>query len=360
MVMKRHLLIVCILPALILSSILASCDSANNRIISTPIFPEAVEQHIDLDMLGDAYWYAREISGIESLLVERNGVIVAEEYFTEEGVDRPHHVWSVTKSFTSALIGIAIEEGYIGSVDQVLSDYIGSVVDSLDEEKGNITIHQLLTMTCGLEWYEIGVSSIFGDWMDAPDQVDFILDLPIVDPPGTRFNYSDGAAHLLSVILTEASGMSTLDFARQYLFEPIGIESVEWAVDNRGYCLGGVGLYVTTRDMLKLGRLFLDQGYYEWNPVVPAGWVDLSTHAHVSTDDAVPFGPEYGYFWWRGFEHGQHYYFANGYSGQFIFSVPGRDLVVVATAETKDRDEAGEQWYKIIDIIVNRIIPAAY
>jgi CubicO group peptidase (beta-lactamase class C family) len=299
---------------------------------------------------------------MKCLLVARNGVLVSEEYFQEEdGPESQHDVRSVTKSLTSALIGIAIEEGFIENVDQTLADFlVGSVVDSLDEAKGQITIRQLLTMTCGLEWFEIGAYSEYNDWITAPDQIEYILNKPMVTTPGMVFNYSDGAAHLVSVILTEATGMNALEFAEQYLFAPLDISGRPWRTDNRGYNLGGVALEITPRDMLKFGTLYLQNGVYEGVQVIPAAWVSASTESHISTNNAVPFGPNYGYYWWIGRAYSHDYYFANGYGGQFLVVVPDWNLVVVATGNWRGigRDQAGEQWYNIISVIMNNVLGA--
>lgn len=178
--------------ALIFLLILSTCDKSPVKEESP--YPLAEAQNIDGHKLAEAYAQARQIGGMKCLLVARNGVLVSEEYFHEEdGPESLHDVRSVTKSVTSALIGIAIREGFIENVDQTLAEYlVGSVVDSLEEAKGQITIRQLLTMTCGLEWFEIGSYSEYGNWITSPDQIEYILNKPMVTTPGTVFNYSDG------------------------------------------------------------------------------------------------------------------------------------------------------------------------
>ncbi|NIN10857.1 MAG: serine hydrolase [Gemmatimonadales bacterium] len=316
-------------------------------------------QGIDNEQLAQAYAQAEQIEGIKSLLVAQRGALLAEQYFNGHGPNALHDVRSVTKSFTSALIGIAIREGFIQDVEMTLADFLGGLVDNLDEEKGRITIRQLLTMSSGLEWHELGSYSEFNRWMSAPDQLEYILDKPFVDPPGARFNYSDGGAHLLSVILTEATGLSALDFAQQYLFEPLGVGDRQWLVDNQGYNVGGAGLQVTSRDMLQFGMLYLNAGAAGSHQIVPPGWATTSTQAHIATATALPYGPHYGYLWWVGSAHDHDFYFATGYGGQFIVVVPDLDLVVVATCEWHYvAARANEHWYDIIRLIVERVIPA--
>jgi CubicO group peptidase (beta-lactamase class C family) len=349
-----------ILGSLIFFLILSTCDK--DPVKEESPYPLAEAQNIDGQKLAEAYAQARQIEGMKCLLVARNGVLVAEEYFREDdGPESLHDVRSVTKSVTSALIGIAIEEGFIENVDQTLADYlIGSVADSIEKEKGQITLRQLLTMSCGLEWFEIGTYSEYSNWITAPDQIEYILNKPMVTTPGTVFNYSDGAAHLVSVILTEATGMNALEFAGLYLFAPLDISGRPWRTDNRGYNLGGVALQITPRDMLKFGTLYLQNGVYDGKQVIAAEWVSASTQSHISTNNAVPYGPNYGYYWWTGRAYARDYYFANGYGGQFIVVVPGWNLVAVATGNWRGigRDQAGAQWYNIISVIMNDVLGA--
>ena len=209
-------------------------------------------------------------------------------------------------------------------------------------------IENLLTMTGGHEWRELGGSSEFPIWINSPDQIDYVLDKPVVSPPGTRFDYSDGGAHLVSVVLSVATGMSAHDFAERYLFEPLGIGDTWWPVDNRGYNIGGAGLQISPRGMLAFGTLYLNGGNLG----------NRQTGTHVPTGNTLPYGPRYGYFWWRGNAAGMDFYFATGYGGQFIFVVPESRLVVVATCEWRYAiPQANSHWSGIIDLIVNQILP---
>lgn len=343
----------------LIMAVSVSCGDVDHYRIATPIFPLAEESRIDHIRLADAYWEARINGSLKSLIVERSGTVVAEEYFFYENPDSAHHVWSVTKSFTSALIGIAIENGYIDSENQKIAEYIAPLTDSLPQQIGSITIEQLLTMSTGLEWHEIGETTDFPDWMDSDDKLTYILEKPFTSEPGELFNYSDGAAHLMSIVLTEATGMKALDFANEYLFGPMGIDNIHWEKDNRGYNYGGWGLIISPRDMLKFGRMYMDGGMYDGQQVVPEDWATWSTSPRITTNDVIPYGPDYGYYWWCGEEHDYYLYYAMGYSGQFIVNIPELDVVVVATSKTASyREEAGAQWDFVINLIINRIIPA--
>lgn len=173
-------------------------------------YPAAEAQGIDGAALAGVVATASEIEGMKWLLVARNGALVTEEYFNGQNPDSLTEVRSVTKSVTSALVGIAMREGFITGVDETLTDHFGAVTDDLDPVLGATTIEDLLTMRAGHDWQEIPGPSEFGDWVSAPDQVDYILAKPLVNPPGTLFNYSDGSAHLASVVISESTGMSAL------------------------------------------------------------------------------------------------------------------------------------------------------
>jgi CubicO group peptidase (beta-lactamase class C family) len=306
-----------------------------------------------------AYAEAGRIAGIKSLLVASTDSLIAEGYFNGETPQSVHDVRSVTKSFTSALLGIAIREGFIESVDQTVGDYLTGIISDLPDDIGRLTIDDLLTMRSGQAWSDFTNASEFGSWIRAPDQLDYVVRRPLVDAPGTLFAYSDGTAHLAAAILQVATGRSALAFAEEHLFGPLGIGERQWLTDNRGYNLGGVGLIVTPRDMVAFGMLFLNEGVFEGHQLVPAQWVATSTTVHTSTNSAVPYGSHYGYYWWIGEAAGTELYMAMGWGGQFIVVVPTLDLVVVATCHWRVPEaQARQHWSEIIGVIAREVLPA--
>lgn len=325
-------------------------------------YPEAEKQNIDSNQLVIAFTNAEKIEDLQGLAVARNNVIVAEEYYNDAGPepDPELHVMSVTKSISATLIGIAIDKGYIANVDQTVSDFIGEDVDLKNPDLGKVTIHQLLTMTCGHNWHEIGTYSEFSNFANAPDQLNYIIDKPIVNTPGTIFNYSDGGAHLISAIIQEATGMNTSLFADLFLFRPMDLDERIWYEDNRGIPYGGVGLCIGIHDMINIGYLYLNNGIYNGNQIVPAKWIEEATRFRISTNNAVPFLRDYGYFWWLSSAHGHDFICANGYGGQFILVAKSLNLVIVSRSNHRNisRDKAGNNWYNILNIIVNQILPA--
>jgi len=328
----------------------------------TSPYPEADAQGVDGWQLADATDRLSQVDGMRGFLVARNGVVVLEEYFNAIGPDSTMGVRSVTKSFTSALIGIAIAEGFIESTDDTLGKYlVPGVAEQLDPEKAAISIHHLLTMSAGFEWRQGRWGTDFADWYLSDDHVQFVLDKPLVTTPGTTFAYSDGMAHLASVVLTEATGMKADEFAAEHLFPHLGIGERTWLRGNRGYNFGGVRLHLSLRDMWRFGELYLNEGRAGIVRVLPRTWVERSTQAHLSTGGYSPFGPAYGYLWWLGEGAPYEFYFANGYGGQFIVVVPATRMVVVTQCQPNGftRDEADMHWYIILSTIVERVIPAA-
>jgi CubicO group peptidase (beta-lactamase class C family) len=271
----------------------------------------------------------QEKLGIHSLMIVRNGYLVSEFYAYPYSAGQAHSVMSVTKSVISALVGIAIHKGYIKDVHQPLFDFLPDLeVANFDDKKKAITLEELLTMTSGLDCHENPASG--EPYMQASqDWVQFMLDLPMAEQPGTRFNYCTGAIELLSAVIEKATGMNTRKFANENLFTPIGIGPVtenRWPSDPQGVTIGGFGLALTPLEMAKFGLLFLNQGQWEGKTVIPASWVTASTTSHANKGDKK----EYGYLWW--IDPQAKWYAALGRSGQHIFIYPAQNMVVVFTA----------------------------
>ncbi len=288
---------------------------------------------------------------IHSVTIVRNSTIVLDEYYPPSTPDTLHVIRSCTKSIISILIGIAIDEGYIDGVDQpVLSFFPDRVVNNVDASKESMTLEDLLTMSSGFDcrdsylynWYDLEQMAASDDWAQ------FVLDLPMRYEPGSHFEYCNGVSHLLSTILQTATGTSTLDFARERLFGPLGITDLEWETDPQGVAVGYSGIRATPHDMARIGLLYLNRGEWDGEQIVAADWVAESTRAHIS---AGTLSDGYGYQWWV---DANGYYMAQGYGGQFIYVVPEQNMVVVFTGELRDED------FFIPEGLLNEyIIPAA-
>ena len=323
-------------------------------------FPLASAYNIDEGMLARAFDKIQKVEDMASLVVCRNGVIVAEEYYNGYRSDSIKNVMSVTKTVTSLLVGLALDKGYIDDIHDPISKYLTGIVTFPDEVKANITIEQMLTMTFGHAWNGTKPESLYSTWASTDDHLQYIIDLPLSWPPGTVFNYSDGASHLLSVIITEATGTNTFDFALQVLFQPLGIVDAVWPADDKGYPNGAASLKISPHDMVKIGNLILNGGRYNGFQLVPESWIKAMTTPQINTNNDVWYGPEYGYQLWINTTVAPTCYFAMGWGGQFIFIVPDHKLVVTASCQTAGLtwQQAGENWTGIIQTIVNDIFPA--
>jgi CubicO group peptidase (beta-lactamase class C family) len=282
------------------------------------------EQGMDSELLAEAIDFLLQ-QNIHSLLIIRNGYIVADATFYPFTPGTKHDVASVTKSWTATLVGIAIHQGYIASVQQPVLDFFPQrTVANLDASKEAMTVEDLLTMRTGLECIASPTEATQIEMMASPDWVQFTLDLPMSAAPGTRWVYCSPGTHLLQAIIQQATGMSTLDFAQEHLFNPLGISDVVWPTDPQGIIRGYGDIRLAPRDMAKLGYLYLNEGLWEGQQLLPASWVEAATSA---PEGAQPEGVEYGYLWWLS----PDFYSAQGRGGQWIIVSPDQNMIVVLT-----------------------------
>ena len=289
---------------------------------------------------------------LHSLLVSQDGELVLERYFNGKDASDIANVKSVSKSIVSALVGIAIEEGYIQSLRQPIADYFGErLAEPADAPKRAITIEHLLTMQSGLETTS---NRNYGAWVVSPDWVEFALRQPLERPPGTRMVYSTGNTHLLSAILTQATGRSTLEYARDVLAEPLGFRLAPWPRGPRGIYFGGNDMELTPRQMAAFGELYLNDGRANGQQIVPEAWVEASLRPHAeSTRERDRY---YGYGWWIRESSGLRTPYAWGYGGQFIILVPELDAVVVATSASTPDTERRSHRSRLHRIIERQVI----
>jgi len=267
---------------------------------------------------------------LHSLLVIRHGFVVSETYYPPYTAQTRHELYSVTKSFTATLIGIAIDQGKLSLEDRVL-DLLGKrTFSNVDERKQAMTVAHLLSMASGLQWVE--GDPTYQAMYYSKDWVKYVLDAPMLADPGSQFVYCSGCSHVLSAIVAVASGMNALQYAQQYLFAPIGITGEQWDLDSQDIPIGGWGLNLTPRAMARLGYLYLHAGRWQNQQVVSAEWVKAATEMKMESD-----GLGYGYQWWIDPDLGG--YAALGRYGQTIYVLPRLDLVIVFTAQVDDHDD---------------------
>ncbi|NHJ20738.1 MAG: class C beta-lactamase-related serine hydrolase [Candidatus Lokiarchaeota archaeon] len=271
---------------------------------------------------------------LDSVIVVRNGYIVYEDYpnsprYREHTL---HILHSVTKSFTSALTGIAIQEGYIGSVhDTVLSYFPNRTIANVDAWKQNMTLEHLLNMMAGMEWDEwtypySDPRNDLNQMVNSGDCIQFMLDRNMTAPPGSVWLYNTGASHLLAGIIRQTTGKTPLQYGFEVLFTPLGITDVQWTSDSQGLNFGGSELRLKPRDMAKFGFLYLNNGTWDGQQIVPEAWVSQSRESAV-----IPWsGTGYGYLWWKSQSLGT--FEARGLYNQWIIVNPENDLVIIFTA----------------------------
>lgn len=312
--------------------------------------PEA--QGMDSKALAQMFEHiAAEQVNLHSVLIVRNGYLVTEAYFHPYTAEVPVHVQSLTKSVVGALVGIAIDQGKLASVDEpVVGFWPGFYFTEWDDRKGQITLKHLLSMSSGLDCQDFTPS---GDGMyQVQGWIGYMLQRPMAADPGTRFSYCGGSAHLLSAVLERATGTSTRMYANQELFAPLGIAPVPiegWWTDPQNRTNGSFGLHLTPLDLAKLGLLYLQQGRWESQQVVPADWVAASTQPYVTKED----GSQYGYLWTVYSEAGR--YAALGMGEQHIHVVPGENLVVIFTAGESEFGDASPVYRLLLDHILPAI-----
>jgi CubicO group peptidase (beta-lactamase class C family) len=286
------------------------------------------------------------------VLVARSGKLVFERYFSGSDeisgrifgrrvenvtfdADTLHDVKSVSKCVASLAVGIALDRGLIGTINEPIFSFFPELSDLRTPEKDRIQLSHALTMSMGLGWVE-AIPSNEGNndeerMHTAPDPCRYVLGLPVTTPAGQEFFYNTGALTLVSAIIRKATGRPLDEFAREALFEPLGITQIEW-VRYKGDTDAGGGLRLRPRDMAKIGQLVLAGGRWNDRQVVPRAWIETSTAPKLKATD----NQSYGYLWWLGRSrfNGREIQWvgALGRGGQSIRIVPELDLVVVVTA----------------------------
>jgi CubicO group peptidase (beta-lactamase class C family) len=290
--------------------------------------PEGVG--LDSETLAKLFDFVREHEiPVHSVQIVRHGQLALDAYFYPYRSDLRHDVASVTKSITSTLVGLAIKQGYVRDMRQpLITMFPGRTFANIDKRKQKLNIEHLLTMSAGWDCgFEPREARLF-EMRRSADWLQFILDLPMVADPGTRWAYCSGNAHVLSVLLTETTGTNALAFARRELFTPLGINDVAWPSDSHGNNHGWGDLQLRPRDMAKIGQVLLQRGRWQGQQIIPEAWIDTATRAHV---ERTSNKDHYGYLWWVKGKDYPGMFEAVGRGGQRINVWPAKDTVVVFT-----------------------------
>ena len=312
----------------------------------------------------------------DGVVVIRHGTLVYEHYFTDEmhyDADTVHPIHSVTKSVVGLLVGIAFDRDWLKRLDDPVFPYFPRDADLQSLQKDRITLQDLLTMTSGLEWPESTVpdadpSNIFWQMQRASDPYRFVLTQPLAATPGTVWNYNSGGVELLGDILAKVSHQKLEAFARQALFDPLGIKHFAWLPSN-GKPAASWGLWLRPRDLAKIGQLLLNHGNWNGQQIVSTQWINEMVAPHVPRPSWWPSGADeaisYGYLWWLGHlatrDRTVHWIAGIGWGGQRLYVVPSLDLVIVVTASV---ETSGAPQYlagsTALDLVVRAAIDHAH
>ena len=299
--------------------------------VSTP-----AEQGLDPMLVAELYYNASELDTIYSLLIVKNGYLIAEDYFNEGSVDQQTNVQSVTKSYFSALVGIALDQGCLSTVDQKMMEFFPEYADQItDPRKDEITIRHLLQMRSGYPWEE-SHPDLWDAFFEHGDWLPLIVHFPLISDPGTEFHYSNFSTYLLGVIVSRACDVDFTEFAERNLFEPTDTELGETWQDVFGYYY--INIHVTARDAARFGQLYLDDGVYDGSQIIPADWVHDSLQTYSEDPSDLKVGRNwhyagYGYQWWTAGSGEHEYDVALGHGGQVIALLDEYDMVIVVTAD---------------------------
>lgn len=284
----------------------------------------------------------KSIESMHSFMLVRHGHVITEGWWAPYDAQTPHVLWSLSKSFTSTAVGIAIAEGKFSVDDEVLKFFPDEAPGDASKNLKSMRISDLLRMNTGQQT----------EPPRAPDQVwsKMFLAHPVPFKPGTHFQYNSMATYMCSAIVQKTTGQTVVDFLKPRLFEPLGIASPTWEASPQGISCGGWGLYVRTEDIAKFGQLYLQKGKWEGKQLVPEAWIDAATARQTSngSNPKSDWDQGYGYQFWR-CRNGA--YRGDGAFGQYCIVMPEQDAVIAITSGVKDMQ-------KTLDLIWDKLLPA--
>jgi CubicO group peptidase (beta-lactamase class C family) len=348
------------LPVLFFSVLVLSCKK--DEVVSGFEWETASlrDMHISQNLVEQGFQQAASRWFINSIIIIRHGKIGAERYFNSKNANSYQTIRSVSKSFLSALVGIAISKGSI-KLEQKAADFFPEYFSDIkDSRVKNITVEHLLKMKSGIK----GDESFYFTFTGSNNWVKTIVESQLEFEPGTKRQYSTAGTHLLGAVLAKAVDANLMDYGKANLFDPMGINIKNWFKDPQGNYFGGNDMYFTTRDMAALGLLYMNKGMVKGHQIVPGDWTvnsvkNLSGATYSSWGKLTDYG--YGYLWWNGTLAEKEIYFALGHGGQFVVCVPSLDLIIAANSyPDSDWSQADSQERAVLDIIAEYFIPAAY
>lgn len=344
---------------------MAVCSCGNNEATQETRETTALERANTPDYLAqaaDSLWSQAAANGLElhSMMIVNNGKVVYESWQNGADAASAHVLNSVSKTFTSIAVGMAIGEGKLALDEKIVDIFPEYLPEKVSENLADMEVRDLLTMTCGHATDHTGEMRQLADTESDFNWVRQFMSYPVEYRPGTIYCYNSVGTLMLSAIVQKRSGESLIDFLRPRLFEPLGIENPTWETTAEGICFGGWGLYLTTEDLAKTGQLLLDKGLWNGQQLLAAEWVEQMSRMQVESSPAginlvqlaestIPISPDwiqgYGYQMWMC----RHNAFrADGARGQYILVIPDLDSVVAITANTDSMQEELDFVWKYI------------
>lgn len=352
---RRRLVFMC--ASALVFSLLAACKPSAADLAAVDYAPRPgsgwktstpQEQGLDPSLVARLYHDASRLKDVYGVLVIKNGCLIGERYFDPGSREQQVNVHSVTKSINAAMVGIALEKGCLTSLDQTMMELFPELQDRItDPRKNRITIRQMLQMRAGYPWEESTgelMTLLFSGF-----RASTLVDVPLVRYPGTGFEYSNLTAHLLGLIVARACGQDLRSFAQENLFTPLRITPGFWQTDWEGNYLGFSDLHLSTNDLAKFGLMYLDDGRFDGQQVVPAAWVHDSLQVYSENAWKFRVGRNwrdngYGYQWWSVRAGNHRYHLAWGHGGQQIALVDALDLVIAVTVDPLHGQHGGGPW----------------
>jgi CubicO group peptidase (beta-lactamase class C family) len=346
--MKRNIALLALALAVI--DISASAQPIKDPLPRSSPEAQGISSEAVLDFLETA---DKNVNTLHSFMIVRHGHVIAEAWWKPEAPEKPHVLWSLSKSFNSTAVGLAIHEGKLSLDDPILKFFPNDAPADPSDNLKAVTVRDLLTMTCG---HETEPKAVGGG-----PSVKTFLAQPVVFKPGTHFLYNTMGSYTLSAIVSKVTGQTELDYLKPRLFDPLGIENPRWDASPEGNSLGGYGLYLRTEDIAKFGLLYLQKGQWNGKQLIPEDWVAQATAKQVPNDQEghSTIGPDwqqgYGFQFWRC----RHNSFrGDGANGQLCVVIPDQDAVVAVTAQTGNfGGEMNAIWDKLLPAFRPEALP---
>ena len=331
---------------------LAALAAKNSSIAASPL-PRSTPEAQGVSSAGIREFIEaadQQVDTMHSFMLVRHGQVIAECWWKPESAEKPHVLYSLSKSFTSTAVGLAVAEGKLSIDDPVLNFFPDDAPAEPSDKLKAMRVRDLLTMSTGHQ----------SEPKFRPDEpwVKTFLAHPVEHKPGAHFLYNSPGTYLCSAIVQKQTGQTVLDYLQPRLFEPLGIEGAEWSTSPQGISTGGWGLFLKTEDIAKFGQLYLQKGQWNGKQLIPASWIEQATAKQVSngSDPTKDWDQGYGFQFWR-CRHGA--FRGDGAFGQFCVVLPEQDAVIAITADTKDMPgELNIVWEKLLPALQKDARPA--